>query len=1100
MKYSRVVVGLLVSISECLAGSMGRIPPAFAQTSRQNGNKGGFDIRVPGFHAHFGSNEILFGASKARVRITFPNSNPAVVPQGMQKLDGRVNYFLGDGRNWNTDLSLFQSIQYTGLYPGIDLAYLTAGGVLKSEFYVQPGTDPARISMQFETQDDVTISENGALIIKTSHGTFEEQAPVSYQTEGTGKVIVGSHFALKARNVVGIEVDDYDRGKLLIIDPVLSFSTFAGGYGGDAITSVAIAADNTIFVAGFTEAADFPTSVPRQAVSGGGVDGFIMHLSSNGSTILYSTYLGGRGDDRITSIKVDAAGRAFVAGCTTSANFPTVSPRQSALSGNKDAFVAGLSANGQALVFSTYFGGSGAECANGLALDGLGGVLIAGETTSANFPVLSPYQATSAGGAEGFFAKFTDAGVLTFSSYLGGNADDRILGIALDSSRNIYLTGSTMSPTFPLMTPMQGALSGGMDAFVTKVNASGSALMYSTYLGGSAGSSSLPEAGYAITVGPAGNAYVAGVTYSANFPTASPSQAVYGGLGDGFVAKLNSSGTGLDLSTFVGGSGQDMLLGIVVDTDGGYQVIGSTQSSNLAVANAIQASSGGSTDVLFGQFTAAGALRSLSYFGGSATDAGFAIAANASAETFFAGQTASSNLPLRNPLQSFSVGSSSAFLVKLIPAPNLLSVTPQSSSGARKTFTFVASASPSAASIATVGLLAGTNPSAPGSCYLVYNQPQNTISLAADDGSTFPSAIIGSNSVLSNSQCNVSAAQVSIAVNGQNLSITAAINFRPSFDGPKTLYMVGIGTNGAATSLQAMGTFQVVATLAPPTTAVSPSPLSGFNRSVQFTFNDINGTSDLSHALIVINSTLAANTSCYFAYHNAFNLLALVNDAGTGWTYLDLSQAGTLQNSQCRLQTGVNAMVATDTAVVLTLQITFAANSVGLKNIYLNAVGSTGLSSGYRTAGTWLVQNNAPTVAATPASPTGLSQSLQFIFSDAGGASDISYGQIVINSVLAGNNSCYVVFHKTLNLLALANDAGTGWTYLNFAQNGTLQNSQCQVQAAVNAVTSTDTSTTLTLQITFAPGTSGSKNIYLDAVSLSGLPSGYRTVGTWLVN
>ena len=1096
--YCRLLFGLIIVATQGLAGSVGRIPLVFAQVPKQERAKSAFQVRVPGFHAHFGANEILLGSRKTKVRVTFPNANPDVEPQGVNKLGARVNYLLGEQRSsWQTNLSLFQSIQYSDLYSGVDLIYMTADGLLKSEFHLKPGADASRIAMRFEAESEVTINENGSLVVSTAQGSFEEQAPVSYQNIGQSKMIIGSRYVRRSINVIGIELDEYDHDQPLIIDPVLTFSSFLGGSGGDSITSMAIASDNTIYVAGFTDAPDFPTVTPRQSASGGGVDGFVIHLSSNGSTILYSTYLGGRGDDRITSIKVDSSGKVFVAGCTTSSNFPTLLARQPALSGSKDAFLSGISANGQSLIFSTYLGGSSSECANGLALDGRGGVVIGGETTSSNFPVLSAYQATSSGGSEGFIAKFTDTGTLVFSTYFGGSGDDRILGMALDSSSNIYLTGSTTSSNFPTMTPFQSALAGGMDAFVTKLNATGTALLYSTYLGGSAGSGSLPEAGYAIAIGAAGNAYVAGVTYSSNFPTAAPVQS-YGGQGDGFVARLNTAGTGLDYSTYLGGSGLDMVLAIVVDADGGCQVAGSTQSSNLAVVNSFQPSRGGATDALFGQFNANGTLKALSYFGGSDMDAALAIATDSTFRTYFAGQTASANLPLRNPLQSFSVGSSSAFLVRVTDPPKIVSVTPASSTGASKTFTFVASAIPNASSIGSVAILINNSLIGSNACYLIYNQSQNTIALANDSGTAFPSALAGSSTELSNSQCSVPAAQVAVAASGQTLTIIAKINFKAAFDGPKNIYMLGVDASSVSGVWANMGTFRVAATPVAPTVSATPTSGSGLTSTFQFTFSDVNGVSDITTTFIVIGSILYPTNTCYIAYYVPTNLIYLANDSGTAWTNQTASQNGTLQNSQCRLQMTSTSVTVTDTSVVLTLKITFSGSFSGLKSIWVYAQDAGPLTAGYQTLGSWSVLNSAPTVSVSPTTGAGSSGTFQFVFSDLDGSNTLSFGLVVINSKLAPNNSCYFAYNRVSNVFALIDDAGTGVTSLLTPQSGVLQNSQCRIQVEINSITTTSTSVILTVPITFEPSYAGAKNIYMYAIDTDGLSLGYKLVGTFV--
>jgi hypothetical protein len=325
----------------------------------------------------------------------------------------------------------------------------------------------------------------------------------------------------------------------------LAYSTFLGGTGPDVATAIAVDAAGNAYVGGSTASTDFPTVHPLQPAYGGGTalkvpgDGFVAKLGSAGNRLIYSTYLGGSGDDGLNAIAVDLAGNAYVAGRTNSFDFPTANPLQAVNAGGiDDAFVTKIDQRGRRLVYSTYLGGNDDDEAYAMAVDVAGNAYIAGYTGSANFPTVNPLQSALAGGdRDAFVAKIDRGGnKLAYSTYLGGSYYDEAHAIAVDATGNAYVAGYTSSADFPTVQPLQAVFAGGyQDAFVAKLNRSGSALMYSTYLGGSG-----DEAAAGIAVDLAGNAYVAGHTDSIDFPTARAIRATNAGGIDAFVAKLSS--------------------------------------------------------------------------------------------------------------------------------------------------------------------------------------------------------------------------------------------------------------------------------------------------------------------------------------------------------------------------------------------------------------------------------------------------------------------------------------------------------------------------------------------------------------------------------
>jgi len=429
-------------------------------------------------------------------------------------------------------------------------------------------------------------------------GIAVDSAGNAYVTGRTGSTNFPTASPLQP--TYGSGTHDVFVAKLNAAGSALLYSTYLGGSGDDDARGIAVDAAGSAYVTGYTTSSNFPTASPLQPANGGGDnDAFVAKLNPGGSALVYSTYLGGSGEDGGQGIAVDSSGNAYVAGWTRSTNFPTASPLQPAWGGGDwsafDAFVAKLNAAGSALVYSTYLGGTGSDYGFAISVDSSGNAYVAGATPSTNFPTANPLQATNAGGwSDAFVAKLNPAGsALLYSTYLGGSGEDVGSGIAVDSSGNAYVTGFTKSYNFPTVGPLQPAHGGWAccDAFAAKLNAAGSALVYSTYLGGSG-----EDFGQGIAVDSSGNAYVTGRTYSTNFPTASPLQAAYGGwVFDAFVAKLNPAGSALVYSTYLGGSGDDMGLGIAVDSASNAYVTGSTGSTNFPTASPLQTAYGGGT-------------------------------------------------------------------------------------------------------------------------------------------------------------------------------------------------------------------------------------------------------------------------------------------------------------------------------------------------------------------------------------------------------------------------------------------------------------------------------------------------------------------------
>jgi hypothetical protein len=384
----------------------------------------------------------------------------------------------------------------------------------------------------------------------------------------------------------------------------LVYSTYIGGSWDDWGYSIAIDGSGNAYVTGFTTSIDYDvTAGAFQTTNGGTFDVFVTKLNASGSGLVYSTYIGGSSSEEGDVIAVDGNGNAYVTGQTGSTDYDvTVGAFQTTYGGGTwDVFVTKLNASGNALVYSTYIGGSSVEYGRGLALDGSGNAYVTGYTLSTDYDVTAgAFQTTFGGWIDVFVTKLNASGSsLVYSTYIGGSGDDEGSAIALDGSGNAYVTGNTSSSDYDVTAGAFQTTHGGgfFDVFVTKLNASGSGLVYSTYIGGSGG-----DEGYGITVDGSGNAYVTGYTDSNDYDvTTSAFQTTGGGIYDDvFVTKLNASGSGLVYSTYIGGSDDDEGHAIALDGSDNAYVTGFTKSTDYDVtAGAFQITFGGGTYDVF---------------------------------------------------------------------------------------------------------------------------------------------------------------------------------------------------------------------------------------------------------------------------------------------------------------------------------------------------------------------------------------------------------------------------------------------------------------------------------------------------------------------
>jgi hypothetical protein len=632
---------------------------------------------------------------------------------GLEELPGKTNYFIGnDPKKWRTDVPNYAKVKYEQVYPGVDLVYYGNQRQLEYDFVVAPNADPHAI--RFAIQNGVSrnhnrmtrIDANGDLVLASDGGDVRMHKPVVYQPDPSpadppssigNRQFVEGHYILTANNQVSLQLGTYDRTRPLVIDPVVSYATYLGGSGGDIGFGVAVDSSGNAYVVGRTGSSNFPTSSGAYDTScgtdsncNGSNDAFLTKLSADGSSIVYSTYLGGSGNEMGLAVAVDGTDNAYLTGLTSSTDFPTTSTafQKTLASSVSNAFVTKLNAAGNALVYSTYLGGNGSyygDVGVAVAVDASGTAYVSGQTDSSNFPVKNAIQSAAGGGLgctvscdwftglctytacpDAFVTKLSaDGSSLVYSTYLGKQGTDSATSVAVDSNGNAYVGGYTNSSDFPTHNALQPNLGGGLDGFVLKLNPSGSALVFSTFLGGSA-----DEYLETLTIDSGDNIYVGGATSSTDFPTVNPSQSSNAGQSDAFVTEINAAGSSLVFSTYLGGTGVENALGIALDTKKNIYVMGETTSSDFPTVSPTQASPGGGADAFVAEFPAGGgAPLFATYLGGSGDEAynGGFLAVDGAGNIIVVGDTASSNFPVVNALQPTYGGNTDAFVAKYSP-------------------------------------------------------------------------------------------------------------------------------------------------------------------------------------------------------------------------------------------------------------------------------------------------------------------------------------------------------------------------------------------------------------------------------------------------
>ncbi len=555
--------------------------------------------------------------------ITADGTAISMNPQGEDPAETRVSYFIGnDSRTWQTGLPTYNRVSLGELYPGIRVSTKVHGNNVEKLFMVAPGADPSDIRVKVCGADSIRIVDDGSLVIVTGDDEVIMAAPNAFQDDER----VAVAYRVLGDETYGFVVGEYDPSRTLVIDPSLVYSTYIGGGLDDFGFGITRDAEGNVYITGATGSSDFPTTegvykTTLDSTEEGVQDAFVSKLNPAGTALLYTTYLGGVSYmTTATGIANDTSGNVYITGYTISPDFPhTAGAYQTAISGNPDdglpdVFVSELNPSGTTLLYSTYLGGSDDDESNGIATDSAGNIFVTGYARSGDFPTTAgAYQTTKKGSSDAFVSKINPAGSgdddLVYSTYLGeASGNTYSIGIALDNSGIIYISGATRSASFPTTSGAYQTTktASQTSAFISKINPAGSGtndLDYSTYIGNGATNSA-----NGIVLDSSGMVYITGSTGS--FPVTSGAyQTSPGGGGDAFVSKLNLAGDGADdllYSTYLGGSDSENGKGIAVDNSGNVFITGYAGSGFPTTSDAYQPTWGGGTNAFVSKINTAG--------------------------------------------------------------------------------------------------------------------------------------------------------------------------------------------------------------------------------------------------------------------------------------------------------------------------------------------------------------------------------------------------------------------------------------------------------------------------------------------------------------
>jgi len=664
-----------------------RLPLGFEANAGQFDKRVRYRCRTEGFELSLTPDAAIITMKGTSATLRLAGAARHIEPAGVERLPGVTNYIIGnDPRRWKTGIPQFRRVRYAAAYPGIDVEYYGDGRSLEFDFSVHPFADPSAVRMSYDGVEALHRTPAGDLELSIAGRNVLQRRPVAWQETGGKRVPVPVEYIVNTQDrQVGLQIASYDHSQPLTIDPVLQYGTFFGGTGDEGANSLAIDPAGNAYITGYTTSPNLPSSpvTPYQPGLRGPSDAYVAKVNPAGTALVYTTYLGGSGDDQGTSIAVDTAGNAYLSGSTSSPDFPSAGGGVAAYYGGaSDGFVTVLNASGRALIYSGYIGGPGDDVANAITLDTSANIYVTGFTTSATFtsppifagvPPTIGAQTTNGGGYDAFIMKLSKTGSIIYSTYFGGTGDEYANGIAVDQLGIAYVVGSSTSSMLPGATSRHTG--SGRDAFLVQVDSRGASFLAVRDLGGSSDQSAF---GVAVDAGGGGNCYLTGLTNSTDFPVVQPSsgqntvglQPRNAGGYDAFITEISKPATytpsTIVFSTYLGGQGTDVGYSIAIDSNKDIYVAGYTDSSDFLPSLSSRPSPGPNTFVA--ELANLSTYIFAAYLGAFDVNHPVTLALSIFNEVLiagYAGRGFSFPNSSTKPIFGFAGGTSDAYLVKL---------------------------------------------------------------------------------------------------------------------------------------------------------------------------------------------------------------------------------------------------------------------------------------------------------------------------------------------------------------------------------------------------------------------------------------------------
>jgi hypothetical protein len=622
--------------------------------------------------------DVVWATGETPVRIRFPGARPGVEAVASEPRPGRIHYLVGrDAARWRRNLPLHGRITCAGVHPGLDLAVHGRDGRVEFDVIAAPGADLSAFRLAVEGADARTLEPDGDLALRAGTRRLVLRRPVAYQEISGARRAVESRFVPRGA-AFAFAVGEHDAAAPLVIDPVLELSSYAGGERFDTARAVAVDADGFVLVAGATASKDFPTTAGafQPEYAGGNDDfergdAFLMKLAPGGTSLVWATYLGGDDVDAGEAVAVGPGGDVFVVGGTFSKDFP-VTPgalQPERAKSDFDAFVARLTPDGAALVYSTYLGGKDGDFARAVAVDAAGNASVAGHTFSKDFPVTAgAFQTSRLGPQDAFVARLAaDGSALLWSTYLGGKDGEAAAGLALAADGGVVVAGGTTSRKFPVTAgAFQTEYAGETDAFVTRLSPDGATLVWSSFLGGDNGNPIAYDFANGVALDAYESVYVVGETLARDLPVTPDAFDVECGRNDNctatdaFAAKLSADGCALLYGTYLGESNVDGARAVAVDARGHAHVVGFTRDNDFPVTeDAFQGEREGGADAFLSELSpSATSLVYSTFLGSRDDDAANGVALGGALRAHLVGSTTGNGFPIVGPAFQSDYGTS----------------------------------------------------------------------------------------------------------------------------------------------------------------------------------------------------------------------------------------------------------------------------------------------------------------------------------------------------------------------------------------------------------------------------------------------------------